>query len=153
MFDFAWSELLVIGVVAVVALGPKELPNAMRSLGKFTRQARKLAGEFQGHVNDLMREAELDEVRSSVQKITNTNVGAEINKMIDPSGAFTSELAKTEQEVREALAVNPLLSAPPAAEVPAAAAAVAGTPAVTPEVAAVAPEVSPSTLRAGEGTS
>lgn len=152
MFDFAWSELLVIGVVAVVALGPKELPNAMRSLGKFTRQARKLAGEFQGHVNDLMREAELDEVRSSIQKITNTNVGAEINKMIDPSGAFTSELAKTEQEVRDALAVNPLLSAP-AADVPVEAAAVAGTPAVTPEVAAVAPEVSPSTLRAGEGTS
>jgi sec-independent protein translocase protein TatB len=149
MFDFAWSELLVIGVVAVVALGPKELPNAMRSLGKFTRQARKLAGEFQGHVNDLMREAELDEVRNSVQKISNTNVSAELDKLIDPSGKFSSELADTEREVREALAVqNPLAETPPAE-----AAAVAETPAVTPEAAALAPEVPPSTLRAGEGSS
>ncbi len=153
MFDFAWSELLVIGVVAVVALGPKELPNAMRSLGKFTRQARKLAGEFQGHVNDLMREAELEEVRSSVQKISNTSVGAEIDKLIDPTGSFTSELAETEREVREALAVNPL-AAPAATETPPEAAAIAETPAVTPETAAVAaPDVAPATHRTGEGAS
>ena len=148
MFDFAWSELLVIGVVAVVALGPKELPNAMRSLGKFTRQARKLAGEFQGHVNDLMREAELEEVRNSVQKISNTNVGAEIDKMIDPSGTFSTELADTEREVREALAVqNPLV------DQPAEAAAVAETPAVTPEAEALAPAAAPAPQRSGEATS
>jgi sec-independent protein translocase protein TatB len=150
MFDFAWSELALIGVVAVVVLGPKELPNAMRSLGKFTRQARKLAGEFQGHVNDLMREAELEEVRSSVQKITNTNVGAEIDKLIDPTGAFSSELAETEREVREALAVNPIATP---AETPAEAAAVAETPAVTPETAAIAPDAANPTPRSGEGTS
>jgi sec-independent protein translocase protein TatB len=139
--------------VAVVVLGPKELPNAMRSLGKFTRQARKLAGEFQGHVSDLMREAELDEVRSSVQKISNTNVGAEIDKLIDPSGKFSSELADTEREVREALAVNPLSLPTPAADAPAEAGAVAGTPATTPEAAALADEVRPSPPRTGEATS
>src|SRR3954469_12356926 len=98
MFDFAWSELAVIGLVAVVVLGPKELPQAMRAAGRFTRQARKLAGEFQGHVNDLIREAELDEVRNSVQKVASADIGSEVSKMLDPGGDFAAELARTEEE-------------------------------------------------------
>jgi sec-independent protein translocase protein TatB len=103
MFDFAWSELGLIGLVAVIALGPKELPQAMRALGRFTRQARKLAGEFQGHVNELMREAELEEVKRSVEDVSNTNVGAEIDKMFDPDGNIQSieaDVAKAENEMR-----------------------------------------------------
>ena len=115
MFDFAWSELALIGVVAVVVLGPKELPQAMRSLGKFTRQARKLASEFQGHVNDLMREAELDEVKRSVEKVSTANVGAEIDKLLDPTGDFTAELdaavKSTEQDVKAALSDTPAVEA------------------------------------------
>ena len=130
MFDFAWSEIALTGLVAVLVLGPKELPQAMRALGKFTRQARKLASEFQGHVNDLMREAELEEVRSSVQKITNVNVSSEIDKLIDPSGDFSAELAKTEQEVKAALSGSATAEAETAA--------VAASTPVTPEAAAVA---------------
>jgi sec-independent protein translocase protein TatB len=139
MFDFAWSEFALIGLVAVVVLGPKELPQAMRALGRFTRQARKLAGEFQGHVNDLMREAELDEVRSSVQKVTNVNVGAEIDKLLDPGGEFSAELARTEAEVKAALGPQPgaeAQAAPaPLAEPPAEPAA-ATTPEAPPEAPA-----------------
>ncbi len=103
MFDFAWSELAVIGLVAVVVLGPRELPQAMRAAGRFTRQARKLAGEFQGHVNDLVREAELEEVRNSVQKVASANLGTEVNKLLDPGGNFAAELARTEEEMQAAL--------------------------------------------------
>src|SRR5580704_4800271 len=102
MFDFAWTEIALTGLVAVLVLGPKELPQAMRAVGRFTRQARKLAGEFQGHVNDLVREAELEEIRTSVQKVTQTNVGAEIDKLLDPGGEFASELARTELEMKAA---------------------------------------------------
>jgi sec-independent protein translocase protein TatB len=106
MFDFAWSELGLIGLVAVIALGPKELPQAMRTLGRFTRQARKLAGEFQGHVNELIREAELDEVKKSVEQVSTANVGAQIDKMFDPDGhmgSIEADLAKAESEMRQTM--------------------------------------------------
>jgi sec-independent protein translocase protein TatB len=121
MFDFAWSELGLIGLVAVFALGPKELPQAMRTLGRFTRQARKLAGEFQGHVNEIIREAELDEVKKSVEQVSSTNVGAEIDKMFDPDGnmgAIEADLAKAESEMRQTMTASATsLATPPEAAV------------------------------------
>jgi len=87
MFDFAWSELGLVALVAVLVLGPKELPQAMRALGRFTRRARRLASEFQVHVNDLIREAELDDVKRSVDRFTRPNVSAELDRMIDPDGS------------------------------------------------------------------
>ncbi len=104
MFDFAWSEIGLIVLVAVVVLGPKELPQAMRTLGRFTRQARKLAGEFQTHVNDLIREAEIDDIKKSVNQVTSVNVGSEIEKLIDPANEVGPELdeaiTKAQQEMR-----------------------------------------------------
>jgi sec-independent protein translocase protein TatB len=122
MFDFAWSEIGLIGLVAVIALGPKELPAAMRALGKFTRQARRLAGEFQNHVNELVREAELDEVKRSVENVTTTNVGAEIDKMLDPDGqlgAIEDDLAKAEREMHANMSTR-AEAQPPAVPQPAA---------------------------------
>ena len=87
MFDFAWSELGLLALVAILVLGPKELPQAMRALGRFTRHARKLASEFQAHVNDLIREAELDDVKRSVDRFSRPNVGVELDRMIDPDGS------------------------------------------------------------------
>jgi sec-independent protein translocase protein TatB len=63
MFDIGWSELLLIGIVALVAIGPKELPGAIYQLGKWVRRARVLASEARYHVDELMRQAELDEIR------------------------------------------------------------------------------------------
>ena len=92
MLDLAWSEFFVIGLVAVVVLGPKELPKAMKTMAQFTRKARKLAGEFQGHWNDMLREAEVDDVKKAVQQISTVSVGAEVQKLIDPTGEFGKEL-------------------------------------------------------------
>ena len=58
MFDIGWSELVVIAVVALVAIGPKELPGVLRTVGQWIGKARKLAGEFQGQFREAMREAE-----------------------------------------------------------------------------------------------
>ena len=117
MFDFAWSEIGLIGLVAVVVLGPKELPQAMRALGRFTRQARKLANEFQGHVNELVREAELDDVRATVQRVAIPNVGAEIDKLLDPDGQLGADLDAALAKARESAAATP---SAPAASAPAA---------------------------------
>lgn len=143
MFDFSATELAVLGIVAVVVLGPKELPQAMRTLGRFTRQARKLAGEFQGHVNDLIREAELDDVKKSVQTFTQGNVSTHIDKLLDPGGDFEAELARTEAEMKIALQNQPASeTAPPAAHA-----------AVSTETSAAAPTEMPAPSHPGAQTS
>ncbi len=73
MFDLGWSELLVIGVVALVVVGPKELPKMFRMAGNVLTVVRKLAGEFQDQFKEAMREAELDEVKKSVDDLRSLN--------------------------------------------------------------------------------
>lgn len=75
MFDIGWSELLLIGVVALVVVGPKELPGLLRSLGKAIAGVRRMAGDFQAQFNEAMREAELDDLRKEVDALRNTAKG------------------------------------------------------------------------------
>src|SRR3954447_18709217 len=63
MLDIGWSELLLIAVVAIVVIGPKDLPDALRSLGRMTTKLRRMAGEFQGQFNQAIREANLEDVK------------------------------------------------------------------------------------------
>ncbi|HKQ55647.1 MAG TPA: Sec-independent protein translocase protein TatB [Methyloceanibacter sp.] len=75
MFDIGWSELLVIAVVAIVVVGPKELPKLMRSFGHYAGKFRRAAAEFRRQFDDAMREAELDEVRQAIESVrTETRV-------------------------------------------------------------------------------
>ena len=67
MFDIGWSELLVIGVVAVVVVGPKELPRLMRTFGHYTGKIRAMASDFQRQFDEAVRETEIDEVRKAMQ--------------------------------------------------------------------------------------
>ena len=66
MFDIGWSELLLIAVVAIVCIGPKDLPIVLRTLGKMARKARGLAREFQASVEEVIRETELSEARKEI---------------------------------------------------------------------------------------
>jgi sec-independent protein translocase protein TatB len=69
MFDFSWGEVLVIGAVALVVIGPKELPGVLRTVGQALGKIRRMAGEFQGQFQEAMREAELHEARKSIEGI------------------------------------------------------------------------------------
>jgi len=69
MLDIGWSELLLIAVVAIVVIGPKELPDALRSLGRMMTKVRRMAGEFQGQFNAALREANLEEVKREFDAI------------------------------------------------------------------------------------
>lgn len=70
MFDIGWSELLVIGIVALVVIGPKDLPQAFRIVGQWVSKARGLAREFQTHVDDLMREADVQDMKREFRDMT-----------------------------------------------------------------------------------
>lgn len=69
MFDIGASELLVIGVVALVVIGPKELPGVLRTVGKTVGKVRQMAGEFQAQFSEAMREAEMEDTRKKVAEI------------------------------------------------------------------------------------
>lgn len=71
MLDIGWQELALVGVVALVVLGPKELPGLMRTAGKLMRKARNIANEFRMSLDDLADEAELEEFRANARKFAN----------------------------------------------------------------------------------
>jgi sec-independent protein translocase protein TatB len=70
MFDIGWSELVVIGVVALIAIGPKELPGALRALGLWMGKVRRMAADFQHQFQEAMREAEMADIKKEVETLT-----------------------------------------------------------------------------------
>ena len=98
MFDFAWSEIALIAVVAMIAIGPKDMPAAMRAVTGWVKKARRMAGEFQTHVDEMMREADLSEVRASINEIRNFDIKGEIEKTIDADGSIRSTFASNPLE-------------------------------------------------------
>jgi len=75
MFDIGWSELVVIAVVALIAIGPKELPGVLRMVGQWMGKARKMAAEFQGQFQEAMREAEMAELKKSFDEVKDAATG------------------------------------------------------------------------------
>jgi sec-independent protein translocase protein TatB len=72
MFDIGWGELVVIGVVALIAIGPKELPGALRALGHWMGQIRRMAADFQNQFQEAMREAEMADLKKQVDTLTSS---------------------------------------------------------------------------------
>ena len=94
MFDFAWSEIALIGVVALIAIGPKDLPVAMKAVSEVIKKARRMAGEFQTHVDEMVREADLGEVRDSINQIRSFDLKGVIKRTIDEDGSLQRTLTE-----------------------------------------------------------
>lgn len=75
MFDIGWSELVLVGVVALIAIGPKELPGVLRMVGQWMSKARKMAAEFQGQFQEAMREAEMADLKKSFDEVKEAATG------------------------------------------------------------------------------
>ncbi|WP_448952284.1 Sec-independent protein translocase protein TatB [Labrys neptuniae] len=98
MFDISWSHILIVGAVAVVVIGPKELPSTMRSLGRGVNKLRRMAGEFQGQFNQALKEANLEDVkkefdvlRQSAATLTSVSSPAGLARNALKSSIFDSE--------------------------------------------------------------
>jgi len=109
MFDIGWSEMAIIALVALLVFGPKELPNALRTGAKWMKTARKLAREFQSSVDQLVKEAELEEAKKLVTDVQTGGIGRAIEKAVDPTGEVKEALdpKKIEREADAASDTKP----------------------------------------------
>jgi sec-independent protein translocase protein TatB len=89
MFDIGWSEMALILLVALVVIGPKDLPRVARTVGQWVAKGRGMAREFQRALDEMAREAELDKVKSEIEKAGRTDIGKTIEKSIDPTGELS----------------------------------------------------------------
>ena len=113
MFDISWTEFLLIGVVALIVIGPKELPTVMRTLGQYTRKIRSMAADFQNQFQEAMREAEMADLKKQVD-----DMASDI-KNYDPLKDVRTDLETVGKDVEKSLSppAEPKLAEPaPAVE-------------------------------------
>jgi sec-independent protein translocase protein TatB len=132
MFDFAWSELGVIAVVALILIGPKDMPVAIKAVSRVIKKARGMAAEFQTHVDEMVRDADLTEVRDQISALRGYNVTRAFEKLVDNDGSirrtftedplagtFTRPAAAPATEAEVAVAERPAVEAAPVEPEPA----------------------------------
>lgn len=93
MFDISWSHILIVGTVAVIVIGPKELPSTMRSLGRGVNKLRRMAGEFQGQFNQALKEANLEDVKKEFDVLRQS--AASIANVTSPTGIARNALSSS----------------------------------------------------------
>ena len=101
MLDLGWTEILVIGVIALVVVGPKDLPRVLRYVGYWVGKARSMAREFQRAIDQYAKEADLEDVK----KVATAPGRAKsaLKNAIDPKGALTKDLTDTEATIKDGL--------------------------------------------------
>jgi sec-independent protein translocase protein TatB len=91
MFDIGWSEFFIVAVLALIVVGPKDLPKALRAVTKVMRKARGLAREFQSGVDEMVREAELDDIKKEMNAVRDFDPVDSVRKEVDPAGTLTED--------------------------------------------------------------
>ena len=142
MFDIGWTELVVIAVVALIAIGPKELPGVLRMVGQWIGKARRMAAEFQGQFQEAMREAEMADLKKSFDEV----------KEAATSFSGANVMNELQKDVTDALAIDKPADAQAASGVGEPATSPADAPVIPTEPAAPTPQtfVEAETHAAGE---
>ncbi|MBO9123674.1 MULTISPECIES: Sec-independent protein translocase protein TatB [unclassified Rhizobium] len=142
MFDIGWTELLVIAVVLIVVVGPKDLPPMLRAFGKMTQRARKVAGEFRAQFDEALREADMDDVRQTLSDAQKLNPVNTLREAMNPLRQMGNEI---KADLQRSTTVDSKTEAPlglmPAPEVaPTETPAVMPAPTPVPAASAAVPE-------------
>ena len=101
MLNIGWGEFLIIGIVALIVIGPKELPGVLRTIGQAMTKLRRMAAEFQGQFQEAMREAEIADLKKEVDELTEKAKGY---ADFDPIGEVRKDFESTQQQIEGALA-------------------------------------------------
>jgi sec-independent protein translocase protein TatB len=144
MFDIGWSELLLIGIVALIAIGPKELPGALRTLGQWMGKVRRMASEFQNQFHEAMREAELADLKKEVDEMATK---AQSYAHFDPIDDIRKDIEKAASPPPDLDTLTDTAASPPAATPP-----VATAPASPPAATDTPPAVAPAEPAAPQNT-
>ena len=118
MFDIGWPELVVILIVAIVVIGPRDLPKAFYTVGKWVRAARRVTADFQRHVDDMVRETELEDLKKVATEARSFNVKNQIEKAVDPTGELKSSLDLEPAATGKPKTPTPSVSSSPGPSVP-----------------------------------
>ena len=86
MFDIGWTEITIILIVAIIVIGPKDLPRVLRTVGQWVGKAKAMTREFRGHVDDMIRDTELDEVKKQIESAGSFDANDALEKAIDGDG-------------------------------------------------------------------
>jgi len=92
MFDIGWQELFIIAVLALLVVGPRDLPRTLRTVMGYVRKAKDMAREFQNGIDEVAQEVELDDIRKEANRIGQMDITEEINNTVDPLGALKQDL-------------------------------------------------------------
>ncbi|WP_340118868.1 Sec-independent protein translocase protein TatB [Pelagibius sp. 7325] len=98
MFDIGWSEMAIIAFVALIVIGPKDLPKTMKTVAQWMRKARSLTREFQSGIDDMVREAELEDARKALDATRGGNLKRTLSNAIDPDDEVGKEVRSVEHE-------------------------------------------------------
>ena len=103
--QFGFLELALIAIIALIVVGPKDLPKLMREAGRFVAKARRMAGEFTSAFDQMAREAEMDELRKEIDDLKNNNPVAEVKKAVEETlSPVTNDLKKEVQDINNDIA-------------------------------------------------
>ena len=101
MFDIGWPELMVIAVLTVLVVGPKELPRVIRSVSGIIRKVRMMTSEFQSGLDEMAREADLDDIKKTMMGAGGTDIKDEIEKAIDPDGDVKKSFKNLKSDLKK----------------------------------------------------
>lgn len=145
MFELGWTEIVVIAIVLIIVVGPKDLPGMLRGFGRTMSKLRSMAGEFRSQFDEALKEAELDDVRKTIGEARKLNPARELREAMNPlkqaGEGLKADLDRTMREKPKSETVAK--KDPGAAEATATAAATAGGTAATGAAKPAAPSSSP----------
>ncbi len=101
MLDIGWVELSIIALVTILVVGPKEIPRVLRTVTQIMRKVRGMASEFQSGIDELAREAELDDLKKDIEKTASKDFASELENTIDPTGEVTESVREIETSLKE----------------------------------------------------
>lgn len=109
MFDIGWSELVVIGIVALIVIGPKELPGVLRMMGQWMGKIRRMASEFQGQFQEAMREAEMADLKKQVDQLSSS--ARDFTANFDPLSDVKNEVSQAGKMLSDPVPTSPATDA------------------------------------------